>query len=188
MKKFKTLSLRFLVGFFALSVLAGLCPIHCSAGFPGKEIPKKPICIGIELGSSIDMSSHDQSTIDIDIVTGFRNRALQTLGLGTGIYRSLGSKNTFIPVYVVCNTSFVSRPTLCFMHFKAGYSFNTIGNSPTFGGSSASLGLGFNLSASRNFTSHIILSYGFRHFNSRKNNPLQTDNLSLAQLSFGLLF
>lgn len=171
-----------------LAFISMLVPLVANAGYPGKEIPRRPIGFGVELGSSIDMSGHDQSTIDLDIVTGYRNRALQLIGLGSGIHRALGSRNTFIPVYFVCRTSFVSRPTLCFMHFKAGYSFNTVGKSPTFGGTNASIGLGFNLSCSRNFTSHIILSYGFRHFNSSTKNPLETDNVSLAQLTFGLLF
>lgn len=165
-----------------------LFPKVCFAGFPGKEIPSRPICLGFELGSSIDMSGHDLSTIDFDIVTGFRNRAIQTLGLGSGIHKAMGSRNTFIPIYFVCRTSFVSRPTLCFMHFKAGYNFNTVGNSKTFGGSNASLGLGFNLSSSKSFTSHIVVAYGFRHFNSSERNPLEVRDVSLAQVFFGLLF
>ncbi len=188
MKKKSIIKPHFSVGIFFLLILLLSSHLKVSAGIPGKEIPWRNMTWGIELGSSLDMSGHDLSTIDFDMVTGFRNRAIETLGIGTGIHRALGSRNTFIPIYFLCRTSFVPRPTLCFMHFKAGYNFNTINKSPVFGGLNASLGLGFHLSSSRNFTSHIIVAYGFRHFNSKDKNPLEVDNVSLAQLSFGLNF
>lgn len=179
---------HFSVGLLILLATLVFGNLSALAGLPGKEIPRRHLTWGVELGSSIDMSGYDLSTIDLDLTAGYRSRAIQTLGIGTGIHRAIGSKNTFIPIYFLCRTSFVSRPTLCFMHFKAGYNFNTINDSPTFGGINASIGLGFNLSSSRHFTSHVVVAYGFRHFNSRAKNPLETDNINLAQLSFGLNF
>lgn len=186
-KKICKIGSRFSVGIIVFIALC-LLTIPASAASPDAQLKKRPLTLGLELGSSIDMSGYDLSTIDFDITTGFRNRAIQTLGIGTGLHRAIGSKNTFIPIYFLLRTSFTSRPTLCFLHFKAGYSFNTINDSKTFGGSNASLGLGFNLSDSRNFSSHVVIAYGFRHFNSKEYNPLETDNVNLAQVSFGLNF
>lgn len=190
MKKISTFGPRFSVGllFLILTLLTSLVGTVQAADTANSNFRLRPITLGLELGSSIDMSGYDLSTIDFDITCGYRSRAIQTLGLGTGIHRALGSRNTFVPVYLLLRTSFTSRPTLCFLHLKAGYNFNTINNSKTFGGTNASVGLGFNLSQSRNFSSHVVIAYGFRHFDSKENNPLETDNVSLAQVSFGINF
>ena len=145
---------------------------------------------GVELGSSIDLSGYDTSTFDADIILGFRTRTIRTIGIGTGIHRAFGSDNTFVPIYAIINTSFRSAPAPCFFHCKIGYSFNTIGNSPTYGDVMASIGLGFNLAMRKKFQSHIIVGYGFRHIDSRHREltPIHAKNINLAQIAFGLMF
>lgn len=145
---------------------------------------------GAELGCSIDMTGQDQSTIDLDVNLGYKNIVIRNIGVGAGIHRSVNGANTFIPVYFLFRSSFREKPSLCFLHFKAGYSFNTIEKSPYLGDVTASLGVGINLAMSKKFKSHIILSYAFRHFSLRHRDILNLDkkNISLAQISFGVNF
>lgn len=145
---------------------------------------------GAELGSSIDLGGNDMSSFDALLMMGYKNQAIQLLGVGVGIRRSFGSQNTFIPLIGVIRTSFRKKPSLLFMHFDAGYSFNSIANSHIRGDICGSLGLGFNLSMNRKFMSHIIIAYGFQHFDvkHRQQAGINSENVPLAQLSFGISF
>lgn len=145
---------------------------------------------GGEFGASIDLSGYDTSTFDVDIVFGYKNSYLRLLGIGAGVHRAFGTGDNFVPVYAVLRTSFSKKQRPVFMSLKVGYSFNTMGDAPTFGDTNASLGCGFNLAISRKFKSHIILAYEFRHFNKRHKDVLNmhADNISLATLSFGVNF
>lgn len=145
---------------------------------------------GAEIGSSIDVSGYDSSTFNVDAVIGYKNNYFKIAGIGIGIHRALGTGDNYVPVYAVMRTSFSKRPRLFFFSLKAGYSFNTIGDAPTFGDVNASIGAGINLAMSRRFQTHIILSYEFRHFNKRHRNALELDaeDISLASLTFGVNF
>lgn len=145
---------------------------------------------GAELGSSIDMTGHDMSTLDADVVIGYKNKWIRTVGFGAGIHRAFGTGDNFIPLYAVFRTSFTSRPSNFFMSVKIGYSFNSIQDSPTFGDTCASIGAGINLAMSHRFSSHIILSIQQRHFTKRHSDKykLNIDNIYLVGLSFGVNF
>lgn len=145
---------------------------------------------GAEFGTSIDLSGYDTSTVNLDIVFGYKNKYFDIAGLGAGVHRSVGSGDNFVPVYAVIHTDFSERKRPFFMALKTGYSFNTMGDSPTFGDVSASLGGGINLAVSRKFTSFLILAYEFRHFNKRHRETLNlhAEDISLATLSFGVTF
>lgn len=145
---------------------------------------------GAEFGASIDLSGYNTSTFNVDAVVGYKNNYFRILGAGVGIHRSLGNGDNFVPVYALMRSSFSSRPRLFFMSLKVGYSFNTIGDSPTFGDTNAQLGAGINLAMSKKFQSHIILAYEFRHFNQRHKYILndKANDISLATLSFGVNF
>lgn len=145
---------------------------------------------GAELGSSIDLSSHDMSTMDLDVLLGYKNKVIRTAGIGMGVHRALGNGSTFIPIYAILRTSFTPNPAPCFLHLKVGYSFNSVADSPTLGDISASIGLGINLAMTRRCMTHIIIAYGFRHFSYRHSEIINigTQDISLAQLSFGINF
>ncbi|MDE5883250.1 MAG: hypothetical protein K2H60_16130 [Muribaculaceae bacterium] len=145
---------------------------------------------GAEFGASIDLSGYNTSTFNVDAVLGYKNNYFRILGAGVGIHRSLGTGDNFIPVYGLMRTSFSSRPRLFFLSLKVGYSFNTIGDSPTFGDTNSQIGWGINLAMSRKFQSHIILAYEFRHFNARHKHVLddKANDISLATISFGVNF
>ena len=116
---------------------------------------------GADIGSSIDMSGNDMSSIEIDAYFGYKNDVIRTLGIGAGIKSAIGNSYTFLPVYAMLRTSFTSRPSLCFLDMRLGYSFNTLKDDVTQNSFFGSAGLGFNLYTSHEFKSHIILAYTF---------------------------
>lgn len=145
---------------------------------------------GAEFGTSIDMSGYDSSTFNIDAVAGYRNPWFKILGMGIGLHRAIGSGDNYVPLYALMRTSFSRRPQMLFMSMKVGYSFNTIGDAPTFGDVNASAGIGINLAKGKTFSSHMILAYEFRHFNNRHRSEVEIDaeDISLVSLSFGVNF
>ncbi|MCM1377275.1 MAG: hypothetical protein NC097_03065 [Clostridium sp.] len=145
---------------------------------------------GAEVGGSIDLTGHDMSTFDIDALFGYKNDYIRLLGVGVGVQKSFGANNMFVPLYVVFRSSFRKQPSLLFFNIKVGYSFNTIEESPTYGDISASVGIGINLAMGKKFQSHILLSWGYRHFTDRHkaNFNLDTRNINMAQIGFGVNF
>ncbi len=59
-----------------------------------------------------------------------------------------------------------------------------------FGDTSATVGLGINLAMKRDFRSHIIIGFGYRHYNRKHQSAisLDTQNVPLANLAFGVSF
>lgn len=165
---------------------------HPEALFPygSKSLSESHFTWGADLGSSIDLGGNDQSTFDADVVLGYKNSLIRLIGIGAGIHRAFGNGDNFIPVYVIFRSSFRKKPSPLFLNLKVGYSFNTLRDNATYGDISASIGMGINLAISRRFKSHIILSYGFRHFsrNHKASFNLDVDNVNLAQVCFGVNF
>ena len=46
---------------------------------------------GADIGSTIDISGNDMSTIDIDAFFGYKNKFIRTVGLGAGIKSAIGA-------------------------------------------------------------------------------------------------
>ncbi len=175
-----------------------------ASGIDGSDVSLKPDSLssgnsikvhshftwGAEFGTSVDMSGYDSSTFNVDAMVGYRNSYINMLGFGAGVHRSMGSGDNYVPLYVVMRTSFSKIKRLLFMNFKAGYSFNTIGDASTFGDVNASLGVGINLASGKTFQSYLILGYEFRHFNQRNKSKvdISADDVSLVSLSFGVNF
>lgn len=155
---------------------------------PSKPRRMSPFMFGLELGTCLDLSGTDLSTFNAEIVVGYRHKIIQLLGIRAGIHKSLGTRDSFIPLYVVFRTGFIPRPTLMFMQLSAGYSFNTVASSPMFGDITASVGAGVNLVRRPRFQSNIIFSLGFRHFSERHQQLAQIakQNVGFAQISFGI--
>lgn len=172
------------------SVVSGEPPVRESIfGGGTRSLATSHFTWGVEAGSSIDMTGNDMSTLDANILIGYKGRAIHTLGASVGISHGFGTGDNFIPLCLVFRTSFRSKPSLCFLNFKAGYALSTL-NSQHFGSTTAALGIGFNLAQARNYRSYIILSYSYRHFEKvhveRYN--LNDQNVSMAVLTFGISF
>ncbi len=140
---------------------------------------------GADVGASIDMGGYDMSTFDIDIVLGYKNSLLRTLGLSAGIHRDFHTGTNFIPLMAVLRTSFIPRKTLCFFDLKAGY----VGEENS-GGFTFNAGIGFNLASSKRFRSHLILSYQFIHLNELQGTMVDRvkNHIDFIQLHFGVNF
>lgn len=161
--------------------------------FPEKsyDLSKSHFTWGAEAGASIDCTGHDLSTFDVDVNLGYKNRLIDILGVSAGIHRSVQNGANFIPVCLVFRSSFRKKPSLFFLNLKMGYSFNTIGDSPTFGDFCSSLGCGINLSRTRRVKTFLIASLGYRYFNKRHQafvEKLDTHYVYIAQLTFGVNF
>lgn len=161
--------------------------------FPEKNLnlAKSHFTWGAEVGSSLDLTGHDMSTFDVDALFGYKNSAIRMLGFGVGIHRSIQHGDNFIPVYATIQTSFRSKPSLFFMSLKMGYSFNTFSDSPTFGDMVSSIGVGINLSNSRLVKTYVLLSAGYRYFNTRHIDLIDRITqhyIYIAQLRFGVSF
>lgn len=145
---------------------------------------------GFDVGASIDLSGNNMSTFDAETYFGYKGSWVRTAAIGAGIHKAFGNKYTFIPLYGILRTSFRSKPSLFFFELKAGYSFNTLSDSGSFGGAYGSIGVGINLAMSKSFQSHIILSYGYftLHNATDLKIPYEGDNINSAVLKFGINF
>jgi len=162
-----------------------------SAGLTSKK-PRRTkmstVMIGAELSTSLDLSGADMSTFNADILIGYRHKLIQTLGVSFGMHKSLGTRDSFIPIQLVFRSGLIPRQQLFFLHLSAGYSFNTISSSPMFGDLAASVGCGVNLVQKPGFQSKIVLAFGFRHF-TEKHQALASvnkPNVGFAQIAFGI--
>ncbi len=156
-----------------------------------KNLANSHFTWGAEAGASIDLTGYDMSTIDLDVLVGYKNKAIRMAGVGVGVHRSVQMGDNFIPIYATIQTSFRSKPSLFFLSAKVGYSFNTIDDSPLFGDMMASLGCGVNLSKSKRANTYILLSGGYRYFNNRHIQELERIDrhyVYIATLSFGVSF
>lgn len=161
-----------------------------TAAIKAPKLPEhlRTVMVGLELSTGLDLSGTDMSTFNGDILFGYRNKFIQLLGASIGVHKSLGTSDCFLPIQAVFRTGFHPRPTLCFMHVSAGYSFNTIARSPLFGDFIATAGVGVNLVQKRSFQSNIVLAFGFRHLNDRHQeiSGITKSNLGFTQISFGI--
>ena len=155
-----------------------------------ESLDKSHFTWGAEAGTSIDITAHDMSTFDVDVLLGYKNSFLNMAGIGVGVHRTIRSGDNFIPIYATLRSSFRPGRSLLFMNMRFGYSFNTIGDSPTFGDFNAAIGMGINLSQSRRARTYILLNLAYRHFNERHKNliSLDTSYVYIAQLMCGVNF
>ncbi len=145
---------------------------------------------GADIGSSIEMSGNDMSSVDIDAYFGYKSNTIRTIGVGAGIKSAIGNSYSFIPVYAILRTSFTNKPTLCFLDLRLGCSFNSLKEDATQRSFYGSTGIGFNLYTTKEFKSHIILSYTFMNMDSYYIGDLRNDinNYSSMSIRIGISF
>lgn len=116
---------------------------------------------GADLGSSVDLTANDMTSIDLTGYFGYKNNWLRFLGVGASINSMLGNASRCYPLYAMLRTSFSSRPQLCFLDLRGGVSVNNILNHKSQTGLYGSIGLGITLAKGKKFSSHIIVSYTY---------------------------
>lgn len=145
---------------------------------------------GANVGGSIDMSCHNQSSFDLDVNLGYRSPLIRLVGINLGARMMTSDGNRSFPLAAILRTSFTNRPALCFWELQAGAALNYLEHNQSQTGLFMSTGIGFNLAMSHNFQSHIILSYAY--YNRRdyqyKEATVDCPSLSKVFLAFGVNF
>lgn len=116
---------------------------------------------GADIGSSVDLTANDMTSVNLTGYFGYKNRWFRLLGVGAAIHTMLGNASRCYPVYAIARTSFSSQPQLCFLDIRGGVSFNNILNYPSQTDFYGSLGIGITLARGKKFSSHIIVSYSY---------------------------
>lgn len=116
---------------------------------------------GADIGSSVDLTANDMTSVDIHGCFGYKGHWMRFAGLGAGINSMLSNASRCYPVYALLRTSFSSRPRLCFLDLRLGISINNILNYSSQTDFYGSIGLGVTLAKGKKFASHIIISYNF---------------------------
>lgn len=145
---------------------------------------------GAEVGGSIDLTSNNLSSINLDAYFGYKNSWINAVGIGASVNMMVSNSVRSFPVYAMFRTDFSSRPRLLFMDLRGGIAINDI----TYGNSQTSLflspGVGINLARGRSFSSYITLSYiynGLKPFDLG-DRRCDVDGLSMACLRLGVSF
>lgn len=116
---------------------------------------------GADLGTSIDMTANDMSSIDLTGYFGYKGAWIRFAGIGAGINSMISNSSRNYPIYAMLRTSFSPTPQLCFLDLRAGISVNNISTLPSQTGFYGSIGIGFTLAKGKKFSSHVILSYNY---------------------------
>ena len=176
---------------FITTIAALILAATCHAAQPaGQTQGLRHFAWGVDVGSSIDLSGNDLSSLDISTYFGYKNSVIRTLGVGVDLRNSLGNSCTMIPVYAMLRTNFSSAVTLCFADIRSGYSFNSLNTTDSSNGLFLSAGLGFNLYTSLKVKSHIILSYSYQELkpDMALGFPRFTNSLSTMSVKIGVNF
>ena len=142
---------------------------------------------GAEVGSSIDVSGHDMSTLNIDAFFGYRTPGLDLLGVGAGIHMMVANSCRSFPVYGVVRTSFRTKPSLCFLDVRAGVAFNSLSNNQNQSVPYVNPAVGFNLARGKSFQSYLLVGYVYNGMKSFADTEI-TSGLSCVNIALGITF
>ncbi|MCM1484560.1 MAG: hypothetical protein NC043_09515 [Muribaculaceae bacterium] len=145
---------------------------------------------GAEAGGSIDMTTNDMSTLNLDAFFGYTNKWLNVAGVGAGIHMMVSNSCRSFPVYALLRTSFSSKPKLCFLDLRGGCVINNVDYDTTRTRLYLSPGVGFNLARGRSFTSYVTLSYEYNGLDAYVKDDTRHDihGLSMALVRIGISF
>lgn len=123
---------------------------------------------GAEVGGSIDMTSNNLSTINLDAFLGYKNAWIDVVGIGASVNMMVSNSVRSFPVYGLIRTGFSPRPTLMFMDLRAGVAFNNVSYGDEQSALYVSPGIGVNLARGKTFKSYVMLSYVYNGLESFK--------------------
>lgn len=164
-----------------------------SIDLPTKEnygTPVSHFTWGADLGSSIDMTGQDMTSINIDANFGYRGKYVQLAGLGAGIRMMTSNSSRCFPIYAIARSNFADKPSLCFAQLKAGISLNNLYTDIYQRGFYGAVNFGIRLATGKTFSSHLLLSYEFMQVN-RASDPeaiRPISDIHYASISIGVNF
>lgn len=123
---------------------------------------------GVDASAAIDLTARDMSNIDFSAHFGYKTSGIRFLGIGAGIMSMIDNQSYSYPIYAMLRTTFSAEPKVCFLEARGGIAINKILNDRQTTNPYASLGVGFTLTHSRKFSSHIVLRGIFMPLGERK--------------------
>lgn len=142
---------------------------------------------GADVGTSIDLSGHDMSTINFDAHFGYKNSIIDIAGVGAGVHMMVSNSCRSFPVYAVLRTSFRAQPSLCFLDLRAGVAFDSMSDDSNQTRPYINPGVGFNLATGRTFKSYIIIGYLYNGMKSFGDTAI-SGGLNMANFRIGITF
>ncbi len=146
---------------------------------------------GAEIGTSIDLTGHDMTTINLDANFGYSNGLLKMAGVGAGINMMASNSCRAFPIYAILQTNFRHRPTLCFLDLRLGLAIDNVDNDSRQTVPFINPSVGFNLAGNNNFQSYMRLGYlynGMKSFGPENNRTVIKGGLSMVNVSIGINF
>lgn len=116
---------------------------------------------GGDVGSNIDMSEHNMSSLNISANFGLRWRWVRFAGVGAEAASMVSSSYRSYPLYVMFRTDFAQSRQLLFADVRGGISLNYFEDNTQNTGAYASAGMGITLAKGKHFSSHLVLAYTY---------------------------
>lgn len=146
---------------------------------------------GAEIGSAIDVSGHDMTTINLDAYFGYRHSLVQMLGVGVGAHMMAANSCRAFPVYAIFRTNFRSKPSLCFMDLRVGIAQCNLSDNTSQTAPYINPAIGFNLAGGKKFQSYFTLGYtyvGMKSFGPADDRTSISSGLHAVNVAIGVTF
>lgn len=145
---------------------------------------------GAEVGSTIDMSGNEMSSIDFSASFGLHYKWLSFAGIGVGANIMVNNSYRTYPIYVDLRTDFSKLVKFLFIDFRGGVALNYLERNMRQTGAYVSPSIGFNLASGETFRSYLTLGYTFisRKDIHRGEEVFPYKSLSLATVRLGVAF
>ena len=145
---------------------------------------------GADFGTSIDLSAHDMTSVDLNMSLGLTYRWLIFAGLGAGAQMMVSNSCRTYPVYLNFRTDFSRKVLPIFLDLRAGVAFNCLPENINQQAPYASIALGFNLATGRTFRSYILCGYTYNHRGDMDSEIglMKFPALSMAAVRLGVQF
>lgn len=147
---------------------------------------------GVDVGSSIDLTTADMSSLNGDAYFGLRCPGVDVVGFGAGIHGMVNNNSFSYPLYVMMRTSFAKHRRLCFFDLRTGVALNSFFGTATNAAFYINPSVGVNLAGSAKFQSYITLGYSYnggKDISDDTTTSGKTANkLSMATIRLGISF
>lgn len=146
---------------YILLILLSISALAAMAKSPENDKVVSHFAWGASTGASVDMSGHDMSAIDIDLIAGYRGGWVKFAGVGVGAEMMINNGSRAFPLYGELRTNFMRRPSLLFWDLKVGVSLNYLDDYDQKPGQFISSGVGFKLARGERYSAHMLLAYTY---------------------------
>lgn len=145
---------------------------------------------GAEVGSSIDMSENDMSSVDFNATFGLRYKWINFAGVGAGADIMVSNSCRTYPVFAVFRTDFSSQVNFVFLDVRGGAALNYLPGNVNQTDAYASVSIGFVLSTGKSYRSYITAGYTYigRKDVEQGERITEYSPLQMASIRLGITF